>query len=202
MHLNRRRGGCRRLLFAVFRGFFVFVVANVPGVFVFEGEIAEIRHTVEKESPVEVVGFMLNDCGSESFETFQLSLPATIQEFGIDDQTARGLAANSGNRKAPLPKRLRFLLGEGKRRVDDNQRVVFVSSAWAHDEEALGNENLGCGQTHASLLEHRFDHVVDPSLGRRGEKLGLGVGLGQLDEDRMTHARDFEVGHVFPPTNP
>ena len=75
---------------------------------------------------------------------------------------------------------------------------VRVAGIAVHLDHAdlLERVHLGRGEAGAIVLAHGLDHVVDEALGVRGPDLLRGDGLGELSQDRVAEARDFQDGHV------
>ena len=107
--------------------------------------------------------------------------------------------ANIRNAQAPFP--VFDEIGSDRRdlRIDDCHRlrplVLVVAGVELRHEQADALVHLRRGEPDTAVLDHRFDHVVDQLLHRRGLELASFQGPGDGSQHGMPHARHLQNGH-------
>src|SRR5947209_4403990 len=147
-----------------------------------------------------MIGLVLDDAGRKIVDAQLDAVPFPVQGADLDFPRARDATADIGDAQAPFPVFDDIAGDDRDLGIDDRERLRVVLAVLPVvqrcDEQAHALVHLRRGETHAAVLAHRVDHVVDQPLDRRALELGFLERTRFRAQHRMPHARDFQNGHV------
>ena len=158
-------------------------------------------HAHRVEHAVEMVVLVLHDGGMGAGHLAGHRIAVGVHPLVAHAPGARHGGAQARDGEAALPADLSLLADEAQHRVDDrgvgDRPVIGVAPhplrADAENEQAQRHMYLGRGESGAADIVQRLEHVGYQAADFGGGRVRHRV--GGLEENRVSHAGDFQYGH-------